>query len=270
MWTALGLAGVLLISPALLHAVDVWATTEEFGFGFLVLPVSAFLVWWHAKEIQSRIGRGANAGLLVLLGGRPIYIFKRRASINALAGLAVVPILWGAVLFLWGWGAARALAFPIGFLAFGLALYRGLLDSVGFALQGITATGAADMVSAVGVPVIRDGLVLYNDRFAFIVAQPCSGMSSLVALLALASLWIHLAQGSLLGRLVVLASVLPLVILANTTRVALVMLIAWWYGQDAAMGFFHGASSLLLFGLALTGMLAVSKVVGCKVPRFAR
>jgi exosortase len=248
----------------------VWSTTEEFGFGFLVLPVAALLVWWHAGELRRAIGAGANSGLAIVLAAIALYLLGHRAGINALAGLAVVPLLWGMVVFLGGWGAARVLAFPIGFLAFGLALYRGLLDSVGFALQGITAVGAAGMAGVLGVPVIRDGLVLYNDQFAFVVAQPCSGMSSLVSLLALASLWVHLARGNRLGRLAVLGSVLPLVIVANTTRVALVMLIAWWFGQDAALGFFHEASSLLLFGLALSGMLLVSRVVGCKAPLLAR
>ncbi len=268
-WALLTIVGGALIAPALIHAVEVWLTTEEFSFGFLVVPVAAGLVWWHRRELRRSIGAGANNGLLVVFGGLAVYVLAERADINALSGLAVVPLIWGTIVFLWGWSAGRVLAFPIGFLGFGLALYRGLLDTVGFTLQRITATGAADVVSAIGVPVIRDGLVLYNDHFAFVVAQPCSGMSSLVSLLALASLWVHLAQGTLFGRLAVLASVLPLVILANTTRVALVMLIAWWMGQDAAMGFFHGASSMLLFGLALGGMLLTSKVVGCRLAAVA-
>jgi hypothetical protein len=94
-------------------------------------------------------------------------------------------------------------------------------------------------------------------------------MSSLVSLLALAALSVHLVRGPLLGRFV-LRSVLPLVIVASTTRVALVMLIAWWFGRDAALGFFHGASSLLLFGLVLVGMLAIRSVVGCRLPSVAR
>ena len=59
---------------------------------------------------------------------------------------------------------------------------------------------------------------------------------------------------------------LPLVILANTTRVTLVMLVASWHGQEAALGFFHGASSLILFGIALVGLLGVSRALKCKLP----
>jgi exosortase/archaeosortase family protein len=89
-------------------------------------------------------------------------------------------------------------------------------------------------------------------------------MSSLVSLLALAALWTYAARGSLAGRSAVILATIPLVVLANSTRVALVLLVASHFGQDAALGFFHGASSLVLFGMALSGLILVSRVVGCK------
>jgi exosortase/archaeosortase family protein len=68
--------------------------------------------------------------------------------------------------------------------------------------------------------------------------------------------------------MIVLLSVAPLTIAANSTRVALVLLVANLFGQEAALGFFHGASSLVLFGLALSGLLAISRVVGCRPLNF--
>jgi exosortase/archaeosortase family protein len=111
---------------------------------------------------------------------------------------------------------------------------------------------------------VRDGLILSSDRFAFIVADTCSGMSSLVSLLALAALWVYAARGTLTGRMAVLLSVVPLTIFANSLRVTLVLVVANSFGQEAALGFFHGASSLVLFGFALTGLVAVSRLVGCR------
>jgi exosortase len=263
------MAAVLLCWPAFAHAVEVWSTTEEFSFGFLVPPVTLLLLWLHRAELRRSIGPGANVGLLVVGAALALYLLAHRVGINALAGLAVVPLLWGCVLYLWGWRAARVAAFPIGFLAFGLALFRGLLDSVGFAMQGLTAAGAGAITGAVGLGVVRDGLVLRANDFAFIVAEPCSGMSSLVSLLALAALWTHVADGRIGARLAVLLAVPPIVLVANTLRVSLVMFIASAYGQDAAVGFFHGASSLVLFGIALTSLIALSRLVGCRTPRLA-
>ena len=267
-WPPLVLAGATaaLLWPALAHAVDVWSTTEEFTYGFLVPPVVLGLLWWRRAALVRSVGRGASEGLAIVLVAVGVYVLGERAGIHALAGIAVPPLLWGSAIYLWGWQTGRELAFPLGFAEFGLAVYRGLLDSVGFGLQQVTAVGAAASANLVGLVVIRDGLILQGDQFAFVVAQSCSGMSSLLSMLALGALWIHLAQGSTLRRLMVLLSVGPLVVVANTTRVVLVLLVASWLGQDAATGFFHGASSLVLFAVALGGLVLVSRGVGCRAP----
>ncbi len=261
----IGLATALVVAPAFAHAIEVWSLDVEFNYGFFIGPVALLLVWWRREALRRSIGPGATAGLLIVVGALVLYILAFRIGIRALAGLAVIPLLWGIVAYLWGWKALRVLAFPIGFLAFGLGLYRGLLYTLGFALQQITAFGAATLGSALGVPVVRDGLILNSDQFRFVVAEPCSGMSSLLSLLALSAVWTYVARGTLSARLAVLFSVLPIVIVANTTRVTLVLLVASWLGPDAAEGFFHSASSLLLFGVALSGLLLVSRSAGCKV-----
>lgn len=259
----LALAG-WLVWPALVHAFDVWSTIDELSFGFFVLPIAAGLIWWRREALKASIGDGSLLGLPIVVVSLAAYVLAYRVGINALAGIAVSPLLLGIVVYLWGWRAGRVLAFPIGFLAFGLGLYRGLLDSVGFALQGVTAVGAAAAAPLLGVDVTRDGLVLQSAQFAFIVAEACSGMSSLVSLLALAALWAYVTRGAVPARAAIVLSVLPLVVIANTTRVTLVLLVAWHFGQDTALGFFHGASSLLLFGLSLGGLLLVSRIVGCR------
>jgi exosortase len=259
-----GLLTALLVWPAFAHAVEVWSTVVEFSYGFFVPPVTLLLIWWRRDEIRRSLGPGARAGLPLVIGTLGLYLLASRVGINALTGLAVIPLLWSLVVYLWGWRAGRVLAFPLGFLAFGLGLYRGLLQSVGFALQEVTAWGAATMGRGLGLPVQRDGLVLHSDQFRFIVAEPCSGMSSLLSLLALGALWTYAARGSLPARFAVLLSVVPIVALANSTRVTSVLLIASWFGEEAALGFFHSVSSLVVFGIALVGLLLISRMVGCR------
>ncbi len=263
------LCTALFIAPAFVHAIEVWSTDEEFTYGFLIPPIALAVVWWRRSALRQGIGQGSSAGLIIAFVGVGLTLVSRRIEIHALGGIAVSPLLFGIAVYLWGWGAGRVLAFPIGFLVFGLGLYRGLLNSLGFALQQVTAGGAAWTGQHLGLPVVRDGLILQSPSFAFIVAQTCSGMSSLLSLLALGALWVYATRGPLTGRTAVLLSVLPLVVLANTTRVTLVLLVASWLGQDAALGFFHGASSFVLFGLALSGLLLVSRLVGCRVTGFA-
>lgn len=264
---ALILAATALLWPTLAHAFEVWSTVEEFSYGYFILPITAALVWWRRDVLKSALGAGSAWGLPILLASLVVYLVGWRAGVHAISGLAAIPILLGMSVFLWGWRVGRILAFPLGFLAFGLGVYRGLLNTVGFAMQDVTAICAGELGHALGLGVVRDGLVLQTDRWAFVVAEACSGMSSLVSLLALATLWIYVARASLSRRVALLLSVAPLVLLANTIRVTSVLMVASWFGQDAALGFFHGASSLVLFGVALVSFVAFSRVVGCRIPQ---
>ena len=267
---ALTLAATALLWPTLAHAFEVWSTVEEFSYGYFILPISILLIWFRREALRSSLGVGSAWGLPIVVVSLATYLVGWRAGVHAVSGLAAIPMIWGMTVFLWGWRTARLLAFPLGFLAFGLGVYRGLLNTVGFAMQDVTAIGAGALGHALGLSVVRDGLVLQSDRWAFIVAEACSGMSSLVSLLALAALWVYVARASLSRRLALLLSVAPLVLLANTIRVTSVLMVASWFGQDTALGFFHGASSLVLFGLALVSLLVFSRMLGCSTPNLSR
>ncbi len=261
---ALAIATAFFVAPAAAHAIDLWSTTEEFSYGFLIVPISIALTVARRGRLRKE-RTGDNAGLIVVAIAVITYVIAERVGINAIAGLAVSPLLWGMTLYLFGRRTARELTFPIAFLAFGLAPYRGLLDNVGFALQVVTAHGAATLGDLVKLPVTLDGLVLHLPAFGFVVAEACSGMSSLLSLLALSSLWIYVAEGTTAARFAVILAVLPIVILANIVRVTLVLAVAFRLGPEAALGFFHGLSSAVLFGVALAGLIAFSRVVGCRL-----
>jgi exosortase len=275
--TVLGVAMVVsllaLVVPALAHAIEVWMSDEEFTYGFLIPPIALAILWLRREALKRSIGPGRASGLAIVLAAIVLTLVSRRVGIHALAGVAVSPLLVGVAAYLWGWRAARIVAFPAAFLMFGLGLYRGLLNSVGFSLQEATAAGAAWAGPVIGLSVVRDGLVLHSasgsPAYAFVVAQACSGMSSLLSLLSLAALWMYATHGSIPARAAVFGAVLPLVVIANTVRVTLVLLVGASFGEEAALGFFHGASSLVLFGLALLGLLLVSRIAGCKLPAIA-
>jgi exosortase len=272
-YVALAIALAVVVWPLAAHAIEVWSTDEEFTYGFLIPPIAVAILWLQRHSLGRAIGKGKSEGLAVVAGALVLMVVGRRTGIHNLAGLALTPLLIGIAAYLWGWRAARVVAFPSAFLMFGFGLYRGLLNSVGFGLQDLTAMGAHWSARLVGLDIVRDGLVLHSasasPEYAFVVAQACSGMSSLLSLLALAALLLYATRGPLMGRAAVLGGVLPVVVVANILRVTLVLLVADRLGQDAALGFFHGLSSFVLFGLALVGLFSLSRIVGCKPAAFA-
>ena len=263
---AAGVVGLVLFAfylPVFAHAVDVWRLDEEFSFGFLVPPIALGLVWMRRRAILAAVDTGSQVGLIAVLSGLALYVASARSGVHAIAGASFAITAPGAIAYLYGIRAARAAFFPIAFLTFGLCLYRGLLYSVGFTLQNITARYAAVAASHFGAPVHRDGVDLFVGQFHFVVAEACSGMSSLLALLCLGTLVVGLTPASLPRRFLLIGLILPIVLIANVTRVALVLTLAQVFGQAVAHGFIHGAFSAVLFLAAVGLFFLVGHILGC-------
>ncbi len=253
-------AGVLYL-PVVAHAVDVWRSDQELSFGFLVPPAAAALLVARRRALLAARGPGQVAGVAVLAAGLLLLLASSRSGVHALAGASLLPVALGAAAFLYGAGVARLAAFPVALLTAGLSLYRGLLDTVGFALQQVTAWAAAGSASLLGVPVRRSGVDLFTGDVHLVVAQACSGMDSLLALLCLGAVVAGLASASPLRRAALIGLVLPIIVAANVLRVTLVLVLSGPLGPAVARGLPHellGASlfvaATLLFasaGLAL-------------------
>lgn len=256
-----GAALAVLYVPVFAHAVDVWTSDQEFSFGLFVPPLTVGLVWTSRRKLRGALGPGWNGGLLALVCGLVILIASARTGIHALGGASFGLAFLGAAAFLYGRAAALALLFPTVLLTLAMSLYRGLLSSVGFYLQGLTARYAAAFATMLGVAVRREGVDLFAGRFHFVVAEACSGLSSLLALLCLGILIAAFARTSLPRQLVLILVIVPIVLVANVVRVTLVLAFAQFFGLAVANGFVHSFFSAALFLMALCLLCVVGSAL---------
>lgn len=257
------IALIALYLPTFAHAVGVWSQDEEFSFAFLVPPIALGLAWLRRDNIRGSLGAGSNLGLIVLLGGLLMLLASARSGVNVIAGASFVVTALGVIGYLYGLRALRATFYPVAFLAFGLCLYRGLLVSLGFTLQNLTAVSSARVSTLVGVPVQRNGVDLAVGQFHFVVAQACSGMSSLLALLCLGSVMVGLARSSMSRRVLMILLIVPIVLVANIVRVTLVLTLSQVVGLAVVNSIIHGAFSAIIFLIAFGLFFLAGKVVGC-------
>lgn len=262
------MAIALVYLPVLAHGLDVWRSDQELSFGILVPPAAASLLFLRRRDLAAASGPGHPLGLALLGGGLVLLVAGARAGVHALAGASLLPVALGAVAYLHGTGAARVAALPVGLTAGALSLYRGLLAPLGFALQQLTAQASAVAAGTAGVPVRRSGVDLFTSNVHLVVTQACSGMDSLLALLCLGALFIGLVRASLGRRLLLIALVLPIVLVANVLRVTLVLVLSGPFGQAVAQGFLHEALSATLFVAATFLFVAAGLALRC-VPFFS-
>jgi exosortase len=134
-------------------------------------------------------------------------------------------------------------------------------NAVAFPLQSFAAQNATAALEWLGIPVLRDGNVIHLSRITLGVTEACSGIRSLIALLALAVAWSYVALSGPRARVLLVASAVPITIAANAARIVLTGLIGQYVGAEYAEGFFHSFSGWLIFLLAVVCLAGVQTLL---------
>jgi exosortase len=186
------------------------------------------------------------------------YVGVKAQNPRVIAGSLVV-MVFGLIYYLAGWEWAKQLWFPCAFLIFMIPL-NFLEESVAFPLRVFVANLSVKFLNGFGLDVIQDGTAIRSLQGRFMpldVANPCSGIRSLVALMALTSLYGYVTMDCGWKKWVLFFSSMPLAVIGNLARISTVALVAQGFGQDLAMKVYHEYSGYIVFSLAILSMLAL-------------
>jgi exosortase len=237
-----------------------WAADADYSHGFFVAPLAAFFVWERRDRLASLPIRPHLAGIALLALSLCVFIAGRYGSELFLTRVSMIGVVAGLVLFLAGWAHLKALAFPIAFLVLMIPLPAIVFNQVAFPLQMLASQLGEVVISASGVPVLREGNVLLLPGRALEVAEACSGIRSLMSLFMLAVVLGYFTEHRAGPRIAIAIAAVPIAVIANATRVAGTGLASYWISPAAAEGFFHSFSGWLMFVVALVGLLMVHRM----------
>jgi exosortase len=212
-----------------------------------------------------------NAGVAVAVAAMFLYYVGIKAVEPRTAVTSFVLLLYGLTLALGGWEFFRVLFFPITFLL--LMIPLNFLDEViGFPLRQIVAAATVSLLNWFGIEAYRmgNGTGIYSSVFHFDVADPCSGIRSLMALTTVTAFYGYITQHRQWKRWVLFLSAMPLAVLGNLARVVSIALVAEVYGQDLATKVYHDWSGFILFPVALTAMVVIGVLLNLPYRRIAQ
>ena len=251
---------LLFYLPIFSGLIDSWRVNPYYSHGFLVPIISIFFIW-RKKDLLNYSDQEFNKGIILLTLGLLLYgvgILYKSLFISAVSFIAV---LAGLIQGFCGKKTLHELLFPISFLIFMIPLPY--LDHLSFYMQSLTATSTTSILQAIGIPVTNVASQILLKNTFFIIGEPCSGLRTLIALLALTAVFTYILEGPLNKKIILFLCALPIALTANILRVTSILLIANYYGKETAMQFFHDFSSLLLFLLAFMLLILISKGLGC-------
>jgi exosortase len=254
--------------PVLSSLVRQWASDDNYSHGFLVAPFALYFAWLRRRDLAALPIRPHWTGAVIVVGSLAVLLAGRIGAELFLARISLIGLIAGAVLFLYGVGHLRVLAFPIAFLLLMVPLPAVVFNQMAFPLQLLASSAGESVLSASGIPVLREGNILVLPTTTLEVVQACSGIRSLVSLLTLAIILGKLTEPRLWARVVLAVLALPVAIAANAARVAGTGLTAEWISPQAAEGFFHEFSGWVMFVVAFALLLGAQRLLTVR-PRFS-
>ena len=233
-----------------------WKNVSNYSHGPLIPLIALGLLYLRWAELKRcRFGL-VKSGYLVLGLGMVVYYFGVKGGQERLVVVSFVVVLYGLALALAGREPFRIFFFPITFLLLMIPL-NFIDEQVGFPLRIMVAKIATVLLNWLGIETTRVGSGIYSSVFRFDVADPCSGIRSLMALTTVTAAYAYVTQHSQWKRWVLFLSSMPLAMLGNLARVTSIAVVAQVYGQEVAATAYHEYSGYVVFGVALSAMVGV-------------
>ena len=244
---------------------------EDMSYGWYVPVFSLYVVWSERRKIADSVSEPSWFGFLLIVPFAFAGFLGARGTQIRLEIVGFVGTLIGLVWAVFGKRTMRQTLFPLLFLLFCIPLHT-YLDLVTIHLRLLAVSVAQGVLQGCGVDVVREGTMLFSPTgtFSIDVAEPCSGMRSLFAMMALTAAYSYFTQPTWLRRGLLFALAIPIAVLGNVSRILSIVAIAATCSSDFATGFYHDYSGYVVFLVAVFLMVAAGGFITKGAERCAR
>jgi len=236
--------------------VSIWVRSETFAHGFLIVPISLWLIWEKRAGLRRLQPEPALVPLILFLPLGMLWLMAHLVDTLVVQQYAYVGMLIVAIWASIGHRTARYLAFPIGFLLLAVPVGEGLI----YPMMNFTADFTVGMLKLTGIPVYREGMFFTIPSGNWSVVEACSGVRYLIASVTLGFLFAYLTYSRWWKRALFLLVSIVVPILANGLRAYMIVMIGHLSDMKLAVGVDHLLYGWVFFGLVVTIMFLVGSI----------
>jgi len=241
-----------------------WYTDDNYSHGFIVPLIAGYFLYERREDLKKSLVLSWGPGIFLIAAGIVQLLVGWLGSEYFSMRSSLIVILAGMVLFFFGKEVLRKSLLPIGYLIFMVPIPYIIYDSIAFPLKLFVTRVSVGALKAIGVVVLREGNIIMFPATTLEVADACSGMRSLVSLIAMAVAYAFFIKTTNTRRWLIIASAVPIAIFTNALRVFVTGILAQYWGAKAAEGFFHEFAGMVVFGLAMVMLVAVGALLGSR------
>jgi exosortase len=271
-WLSIAWFGILLIAcyaPILYRMANQWANDENMGHGFFVPLVAGYIVWERRAELAATPLKTNWWGLAIVILGGLLSVIATLGVELFTARLSFVIALAGTILFLGGTQWIKILSFPLALLLFMIPIPAIIYSALTLRLQMLASELGEILISAMGIPVLREGNTLRLPSQTLDIVDACSGIRSLLSLLFLSLVYSYFTDKKVWMRWALLLSTIPIAICANGIRVAVTGLLSE-IDTKLASGAYHETEGYIVFVVALAALILTHRCLNMVAKRFGK
>ncbi len=236
---------------------------EDMSFGWFVPLFSLYVLWTERRRLKDAVGSPSVFGVLASIPFAALAILGTRGVQMRFEQIAFIGLCVTLPWAFFGRAVARLCVFPAAYLAFTIPLAT-FLDVVTIHLRLLASGTALAVINGFGVEAVRQGTAIVAGGahpFSIDVAEPCSGLRSLFALMALTAAYAWFHQPTFWRRAALFACSIPLAVLGNVVRILTICLVAAGADPAFATGFYHDYSGFVVFFVAIVCMLGCGELI---------
>lgn len=238
---------MLLFYDTAASIVSIWMRSQTFAHGFLVVPISLWLIWRRREELALIPPKPQPWVLILIVGGGLAWSLASMVDVLIIQQLSLVGILITGIWALLGTRIVRNIVFPLGFLFMAVPMGEELI----MPLTNLTADSAEYLIRATGVPLLREGNFLTLPTGKWSVVEACSGIRYLIASITLGLVYAYIAYRSWWKRAIFVIASIVVPIAANSFRAYGVVMIGHLSNMKYGVGADHLYYGWILFGIVM-------------------
>ncbi len=233
--------------------VHTWWRSETFAHGFLIFPISIWLIWDRRRELSQLQPAAEYKVLFALVASGGLWLMGYLVDAQVVEQFALILLLISGIWVLLGNKVAWALSFPLAYLLFAVPAGEDLVPP----LMEFTATFTVELLKLTGIPVYREGLFFSLPSGNWSVVEACSGVRYLIASVTLGCLYAYLTYSRTKKRIIFIAFAIVVPIIANGIRAYIIVMLGHLSGMTIATGVDHLIYGWLFFGLVMFVLFAI-------------
>lgn len=253
---------ILAYFPTMQWMWERWFTQDSYySHGWLIPLISILLIWQKRLVWKDLKPHPSSQGIWLFAAGVMLHLSSLLFRVYFTSGFSMIVVIAGFVLCVWGKDVWKTVMFPVMFLTFMIPLPLVLVVNTSFQLKMFSASMAAALLNVINIPAEQQGSFIRMSHATVVVEDVCSGLRSLIALLALGALFAYWLKSGKLKKTILFLSSIPVALVANTLRVMVLAIMAEFWGIKHVAGVAHDLSGYLVFILAFLFLSTIEKML---------